>query len=305
MRDADRPVLRRLDDRVVPQLQRGGRRLGRAVTAPFRALNRAEERAGGGAAFRALWPRRQLIVLAAAVLLFVGAFVHMQRFEAVRGVPSAAPGATDVDEVTDDGPVTDAGAATVGPSIGGAIDDHIAEREAELEAADSDARRLAVVSFNGYLDADTVAGIVGEGTLEAQLRVPSEGEEPFRVVVADGDLSEAVAAELERERDRIAAEEEEFRRLLDSGTIEDPEFEAFYEAEIERLAGMRNLLDSGSGTVFAVVLEARVDDLRVLADHEEVRLVDIAPGDVATLEDATFYGLLPDESSSASFGSLD
>lgn len=305
MRDADRPVLQRLDDRLVPHLQRGAGWLGRAVTAPFRALNRLEERAAGGAVFRALWPRRQLIVLAAAVLMFIGAFVHMQRFEAARGDTTAAPGASDARDVTGDGPVAGASATTVGPAIGAAIDDHIAERSAQLGGADGDAPRFAVVSFTRYVDADTVAEIVGDDALEVQLRIPSEGEDPFRVEVDGTDVARAIAAELARERERIVAEEEELRRLLDSDTIEDPEFEAFYEAEVERLAGIRNLLDSGSGTVFAVVLEARVDDLRELAEHEDVRLVDLAPGEVSALEDATFYGLLPDESSTASFGALE
>lgn len=295
------PALRRIDDRFVPLLQRGGRGLGRALLAPFRLLNLAEERFLGWL-FRPLWRRRQILALAAAVITFAGAFVHLERFET--DAPDqvvADQGENGAADAGADGPVT--AADVVGPSIGDDISTYLDERRAVLDEADGDEERLAVVSFDGYVTVEELVGFLGEDAAtvhEVQLRVPAEGEEPFTVEV-DGDVGSALEAVVEEELERIADEEVEFQRLLDSGTVTDPEFEEFYEAEVERLRSMRNLLEGGSGIIFAYVVESDVETLRTLAAVDEVRLVDLAEAGTEPDETA-FYGLLPEESGTAGFG---
>lgn len=295
------PALRRLDDRIVPLLQRGGRRLGRGLLAPFRLLNRAEERFLGWL-FRPLWRRRQLIAFAAALLTFAGAFVHLQRFDPSGPSEVAADEGRDTSLDTSDDAPTTAG-TVVGPTIGEDLAAYAQERVEALEDADGDEHRLATVSLVDYATAEEVAAILDE-TLDihaVQLRLPGDGEEPFQVELEGEDLEVAVEAALVDERERIADEEGEFQRLLDSETVSDPEFAEFYEAEVERLRTMRNLIDGGSGLVFAVVVEGEIETLRALLAHDDVRLVDLADGD-AEREDVAFYGLLPEETGTASYG---
>ncbi|MGH3440976.1 MAG: hypothetical protein ACRDUY_02815, partial [Nitriliruptorales bacterium] len=81
MPGASRPPSRlaRLDDRIVPVIQRRSRRTARVLGAPLHALRRFEDRVAPGPV-RGVLRFRQLLVLAAALILFGGSYVHLQRF---------------------------------------------------------------------------------------------------------------------------------------------------------------------------------------------------------------------------------
>lgn len=301
---ADRSWLRRLDDVAVPALQRSLRAIGRGLGAPIVSLNRLEERLAGGAVFRALWPRRQYMLLSIAVLVFVGAYVHLLWYPETRERDPGTIAAESPEGGEDPGPSDlETGSTAVGPVIGQDVDEYIAERRSALAAAEDDGEiRAAIVSFSSYATAAEVASLIPDmlEITRAQIRVPAEIEDPVEIVI-DGAVEEAVSAVVQEERDRIAEEEDEFRQLLDSGTVTDPDFKELYEGEVERLSSTRELLDSGAATVFAVVVKGSLDDLRTLAEHEGIRLVDVAPAG-EPVDELRFYGLLPNDSDTASYG---
>lgn len=294
--------LHHVDDRFVPALRRGLRAVGHTLGGPLRAIARWEQRFAHGKALRALWPNRQLILLAAAVLAFAGSYVHLQRFPDLREARAGAAGSPPP-EASDVPPVLAGGAVSVGPPLGARPFDYITERHEALRAADG--RRIAVVSFDDYLPAEQVAAVLPEGVevLAVQIKVPSEGEQPQHLEVAGGNVEAAVAEAVTAAAQRIAEEEAELRRLLDSGTVEDPAFAEQYRVDAERLKATRNLLQSGAPVVFAVVVDAPVEELTDLASHDAVRLVDLAPEETA-VEQSTFYGLLPEDREEVTYGDL-
>jgi hypothetical protein len=300
---ADRSLLRRLDDVAVPALQRALRAIGRGLGAPLASLNRLEERLAGGAVFRALWPRRQYMLLSIAVLVFVGAYVHLLWYPETREQDPGTFAAEGLDEGEGHGQSDLETSPAVGPVIGQDLDEYVTERLEVLATAEDDGEnRAAIVSFSSYVTVAEAVTLVPDGfeiTL-VQIRVPAENEDPVEVVT-DGEVEADVSAVIKQERDRIADEEDEFRRLLDSGTVTDPDFKELYENEVERLSSTRHLLDSGAATVFAVVVEGSLDELRLLAEQDGIRLVDIAPAG-ESIDDLRFYGLLPDDSDAASYG---
>jgi hypothetical protein len=288
-------ALDRLDDRVVPALQRGARRASSTLATPFALLVRAEDRLAGGRIVEALWSRRAVLALVTAALFFAGTYAHLVRYE-----PGTEPGEAPVGAGVEAEPVS---GATIGPAIGQDLGVYEDERRDALADASDDADRWAVVSFGDLLDGEEAEDVLGPVEVgSAQLIPPGEGQEPFEVPV-DGDLAAAVTDAREAQLEEVAAEEEEFRRLLDSDTITDAEYEEFYTEELERLAAVRQQLDDGVGTVFAVVVEADVSTLRQLQEHGDVRLVDLAP-EAVDPGSSTFYGLLPSDTQTASWGTF-
>lgn len=297
--------LRRLDDAVVPRLQRAARAGARFVASPLRWLRRWERRFAQGRPERFLWRHRQELVLVVALLAFVGSFVHLQRYpdlaaQADGGQAAGPP----VEPTSDDGTALAGGAVVVGPAEGESLEGYIAERRDALADVPDGDIRIAVVSFTDYLDGEQAADVIPDALTAyvVQLRLPDQRLEPFEVEVERG-VEEAAAGAIAEERERIAREEAEFQDLLDSGTVEDEDFVAEFREQLERLKAVRNLLDTGAGTVFAVVVRGAGEDLRTLAEDDRVRLVDPAPAEIE-VDASTFYGLLPDDEGSASFGGL-
>ncbi|MGH3443587.1 MAG: hypothetical protein ACRDUY_16385, partial [Nitriliruptorales bacterium] len=142
----------------------------------------------------------------------------------------------------------------------------------------------------------------GMSVLEVQIRVPAAAQQPL-VVAADGDLIETVGRAVDTERDRLADEEAAIRELLESGTVEEEDFEETYRTDLDRLAEARAQLEAGTGTVFAVVVRAPVATLRALGEGEGLRLVDLAPPGTDP-EAATFHGLLPEDRDTVTVGAL-
>lgn len=299
--------LRRLDDAVVPHMQRAARRAVRAAGAPFRWVRRWEAGLAEGRPERFLWRHRQELVLAVALIAFVGSYVHLQRFpdrsaQATDQRRSVAP--TPAATAGDDGPALAGGAVVVGPAQDEELGPYIDARRGALDALPAEETRVAVVSFEEYLTGEEADDLIPDGLspLLVLMRLPDQEMEPVENEV-DGSIERGVAQAVAAERERIAREEAEFQELLESGTVEDEDFVAEFREQVERLRAIRNLLDTGAGTVFAVVVEGSAGDLRQLAEDDGVRLVDPAPAETDP-ETSTFYGLLPDDTDTASYGGL-
>lgn len=302
---SDRSGLERLDAAVVPRLQSGAHAAARTAGAPLRSISRAEDAVAGGLV--RWWVRhRQLVLLAATVLAVLGSAVHFARYPEVRqaeadrraaaerqtvsepGVPSGSPGALA------------GGAQATGPVIGADVSSYIEERHEDLAELPAGERRLAVVSFGEYLSAaEALAGVPEGATIHAaQLRIPAEGEEPFQTEVVGNDLLGSVERALADPLAEFAREEADLEELIP--TVTDPAFRQDYEARLAELRAIRNLINSGAGTVFAVVIEAEVGALQDLID-DAVRLVDVAPGETQ-FDRSGFFGLRPEDRETVTYG---
>lgn len=298
-----RNVLQRLDDAAIPHLQRGAWRIATVLLAPFTALRRAEERIAGGRVIGVLWSWRQGMALLTGLILCVGAYTHLQWFDPAETAleePAQAEVAPEAGELPGE---TTAEALTVGPTIGQPIAAYAEERAAVLEEAAAAGEHLAVVSFTDLRSAAEVEEFAESfEALAVQIQIPGGEQEPYTVRVEEG-IAAAVEASLDQQREQVAADEAEIRRLLESGTVTDEEFATDYNEQAERLAAVRQQLEEGVGTVFAVVVRGSAETLREAHQREEVRLVDLAPAD-ADEASTTFYGLLPSDTETATWGAF-
>lgn len=299
--------LARLDQRLVPRMQRGARRVARGLGAPLRLVARTEERFFPRVVRRVV-PAWRVPALLAAVIVVLASAVHLQRFpelrdaqrEAASGVgdPSAAqPTGDEVDPM-------DLSASSVGPRQGEEIAPYVAERQPVLADLEAEEDVAAVVSFAEYVTAEEAVSALPDDVrvVRAQYRIPAEGERP-REVTADGDDPAAeVDAAIQEALGPIEDEITEVQALLDSDSVEDPSFLADLERRLSELASVRNLLQAAPEVVFALVVEGPVDGLQALAERDDVRLVDPALPGVSS-DEVAFYGLLPEDRETASFGS--
>lgn len=301
----DPSLLRRLDRRVVPRLQRGARATGRVLTSPLVAVARWEERFARGRPLRFAARHRRSLALVATTLAVTASFVHLQRYPEIRDARRAAEVAAQEQSVRDPRAVG-AGrdeAQVVGPRAGEDLRGYVDERAAALAAVPADQRVVAVVSLAEYATPEEVVALLPAGTEVrfAQYRVPAEGERPLETEVVGDDLVGSVARAVEVVVEPILSEIVEAETLLASGTIEDEAFAADLERRVSELEAVRNLLDSSARVVFAVVVEGEGDQLRAIAAAPEVRLVDVGdPG--AEVARSRFFGLVPEEREEAQFG---
>lgn len=293
--------VRRVDDAVLPEIDRLAQRAGRWLGTPFRAATRREQDLFGGRLARSLWRHRQELLLVAALLAFAGSYLHLERYPDLRRQVAARAGA-DPAEVGEPDPVPllRADTVVVGPAPGAHIAHHVRERQATLAAAEDDVRRVAVVSLTAYSTADELAALLpaGVAAYEVLARAPGR-EQPARLIAVDGPLAATVHEAVRAERRRIAAEEAALRAQLEAGTVTGAGADHDAQAQVDRLAATRNLLDAGAGIVYAVVVEAPVATLRQLATHAAVRLVDLAPTGTEAGQ-VRAVGLLPDDTATVS-----
>lgn len=154
-------------------------------------------------------------------------------------------------------PGQEAGGATPGESV----DAYVAGRRAALEGADG--THSAVVSFTAYLDEGEAVRLVGVD-VERWL------------VAGPGGTAESTD-DVEAWRRQRAAEARREAQELNSlvPTAEDPEFVRQYERDRDRALLLAEALDAGEPVVFAVLVRASSDRLRVIAGRGDVRLVDV------------------------------
>lgn len=219
---------------------------------------------------------RRTIVLAAVALgaLLAGVLVVVAT-ELVRGgddsddVGSGADG----DSVAAIGPLPRADVAT-----------YLADRRTALASADG--TRVAVVSLAAYLDEDAAKEVAaGTGLVIEGLLVAPRGGEPVVVTGSLADWGEAAADAALQERANI-------EELVP--TVEDPEFAAFYRAELDRLTRVADDARAHDDVVFGLVVRGSAGSLRSLAIGGAVRLVDVGSGGTLA-KGAVLTGLRPEE----------
>lgn len=295
-------VLARLDRRVVPGLQHGARGGVRAAGAPLRGLRRLEDRLLPRlvGAVAAAWRGLALLV---AVIAVLASAVHLQRYPELRQAERLAQAQGREQQLRVPGGRDRAGDGVIGPTVGADVDDYVERRRDALDQLDPGTVTVAVVSFDDYLTPQRAAELLPSPArvLAAQYRLPAEGERPLETEIVGGDLPGSIDRALEEALAPILDEIEEVRALLDSGTVDDPAFEADLERRLSEVQAVRNLVDSSQRVVFAVLVEAPAGRLQTLARQEDVRLVD--PGaSVADTDETVFYGLLPENAEDVGFG---
>ena len=295
--DESRPLLGRLDDAVVPGLQR-------AVRAPGTSLRSLDRGIKDGQFALFMTRHRAFASLVVAGLLFGATAVHAQRYpelqeqQRLTASPVSSPDGMDAEDPT----LPDQRITAVGPLNGAQVAPYLDERERSVDAVAPEDDVVAVVSFADYVSADEAAGLLPPGVVvhEAQYVLPERDPVPATIEVADGDLAATVGSHIDVLIEQMRDEEGEVQSLLDSG-VESEDFRADYEARRDELRSTRNLLAAGGEIVFAVVVSGTADDLRDLAEADQVRLVDAVTG-VVDVETAAFYGILPTDRERFTYG---
>lgn len=202
-------------------------------------------------------------------VLLAGAFFALQR---------------DADDAQPTGPSSGAEPLNaIGPLDGAQVATYTRTRQAALSSAEG--LRGAVVSFGRYVTAEVARRAVAPLEPEAYF-VAAPGGHPSAVETLDKWATE--------EREAATKEKAELERLLASGTVDQPDFEAQYRAEVTRLDRVLALIDPAGEMVFAVAVEAPAQDLRDVGLNPTVRLVDVgASSSLPAL--ASLRGLRPEE----------
>jgi len=299
-------LLARADDAVVPRLQAQARATAGGLGLPLRLLERIDHGVLQGRAARSLFRRRRLVTLVTVLLGVSGAGVHFDRYHDLEQAEADARVAAAAQAVRIPGdPLAGfdsvGGAAAHGPGLGSDPQDWIDQRRGVL-AGLGPGTHSAVVSFDGFRSADVAAGLlVGLTPLRAQYRLPDVGAPALETDVAAGDLEASVGRIVADALAAIVEEQMALQDLVDSGTVEDPAFEADNRNRIEELRAVRNVLELTGEVVFAVVVEGDRDLLVALGERIDVRLVDPLPEGADPLVVAAF-GLLPDDRTTVTFG---
>ena len=225
--------------------------------------------------------RRSLLLFHAALivlLLAAGLLVYAERRHDERTSDATAAGAA----------ADGAAVADLGPVKGTPVNDYIARRAAVLEHAAGD--RVAVVSFTRYATATEARKAVGDAkVLRLMAAAPAGDPEAVR-----GDLDDWVGPRRKAAADQRA----EIQRLLDSRSVDDPDYLNFYRSEVARLTRLESSLDPKGALVFGVVVKAPASGLRALARAPGIRLVDVGTsGDEAG--GVEYRGLRPEETATA------
>lgn len=302
-----RPTSRlgRLDEALVPRLQRGARPIGRLLALPARLLHGLDRRVAGGRPARAAAEHRGLVAFVVVGLMFGAVAVHAQRYpvlqERARQQAENQGGPVAADDVVPGGDNDAEPVGAVGPLAGSQVDPYLASRAEVLATAPEDEARVAIVSFTGFLEpAEARELLDGVEVHLVQYRLPERTPRPAEVDVADEGVVTTLQREIAQLVTDLRAEEEEVSSTLESG-VEDESFRADYEARLDELGALRNTLTSDPAIVFGAVVTGPVGDLRSIADHADVRLVDLAPAGTE-VDATTFYAVLPTDDARFSFG---
>jgi hypothetical protein len=176
--------------------------------------------------------------------------------------------------------------AGTGPLPGTDVPTYVVSRTDALPRARG--RVTAVVSLRAYAtEREAQASLVGLDVVG--LLVAPPGGVP---TVVTGGLDRWAA----RQRAEAEAELTNLASMLE--TTEDPDFRAEFQADMGRLAGLLEHLDPQGDVVFGVVVVVDAGELPMLAEREDVRLVDVvAEGEPD--DPSVFTGLRPEETARA------
>jgi len=190
---------------------------------------------------------------------------------------------SDGDDATPGGGTAAVGAENaIGPPPGADLGSYQEAARAALAGAQGE--RLAVVSLKSYRTEADARRVVGDLPVVSLLVAM-----PGRAPTATGDLARWVEDQKKEER----AERDEIRRLIP--TVEDPAFKRFYTEEVARLD--KAIASVPRELVFAVVVRGAPARLQSLAASPDVRMVDVARGDLGP--DSEYRGVRPEETAVA------
>lgn len=244
--------------------------------------------------------QRPLIALVALVVLAIGGTSLVGELAGRdAGAGAGTPDVPAAGQVPEEG----RSAEVVGPVRGADVAAYVDDRTAALLDAPPTVD-TAVVSFTDRLRVQDALMLVGDGAeVRAVLvRLPGELAVPQTIRVApEEDPVAVVQAALADTVDPLRREQAELRELLDSGTVDDEEFEAEYERRVAAIDEALAAVEGDGALVHAVVVRADVERLRELRDTTAVRLVDPAPPgtDIGL---SVFHGLLPSDTGTVTFG---
>lgn len=307
--ETGRSALARIDDALVPRLQRVVRPVARLLGLPARGLRALDQRLAGGSPARAVRAHRGLAAFVTVALAFGAVAVHAQRYPQLQeqarqdalgstGSSTGSGSSSGDDLVTgEDRTVTRA----VGPVVDARVEPYLADRRGELADSEDGQERTAVVSFTTFLEPGEVGTILGDVQVHRiQYRLPERTPRPTEMEVVDDDVVATVNDAIDELVAELRVEEAEVASTLESG-VEDEAFRADYEARLDELKGLRNTLTANPAIVFAAVVTAPVGDLKAIARDDEVRLVDLAPEGTEPATTA-FFGVLPTDHERFGFG---
>jgi hypothetical protein len=173
---------------------------------------------------------------------------------------------------------------SAGPPTGTPIPAYTTARHAALDIAHGHA--VAIVSLRRYATESDARRIVHDVHVD-------------RFLVAAPAGAPDVTADVGRWRDATArqadADAAEIDKLLP--TVEDPDFRAQYERDRDAYRVTAAALRRDAPVVFGLVVDGDADAFRRIAAGSDVRVVDLAPDDVAHGGDVT--GLRPEETVAA------
>lgn len=294
-------ILRSLDDRLVPRMAAGLRRLldratpGRGGT-PARADDLDDGSRRGGL-LGLLRDVPQLAALLAAVLFMAAAGLYLL---ARSGDDRSAGPQDDPRAPATVAPSLPATDLVLGPQEGDDIAGYLAEaaaRTAALAVQDPEVRLLALVSFTDYATAQAAAELLSPVQVrQAYLRAPEAGGlAEVLEVTSSADLGPTLAASYARTAATKQADAAEFQALADSIEETSPEETAAkqaYAADAGRAAVEAAAYAADCACVFAAVVEGTARALAALADDPRVR--GLEPADrSATLPALQVFPLQP------------
>jgi hypothetical protein len=289
-------ILKSLDDRLVPRMAAGLRRLLDGLTPG--GSGDADEPSGRGGVLGLLRDVPQLAALLAAVvfLAVAGAFLLARSGDDRVTGTAPAPSTT-----ASSPPSVSATDVVLGPQVGTAVDAYLARaaaRTAQLAVQDGSARSLALVSLTDYLTPQAAAGVLaGVDVRQVYLRAPAAGD--LAEVLEVPTPSELIPTLREFYATTAAAkleDAEEFHGLADSIEETSPEETAAkqaYVADAQRASAEAQAYAADCDCVFAAVVEGPASALAELADDPAVRGVEPADRS-ARLEALQVFPLWPE-----------
>lgn len=174
----------------------------------------------------------------------------------------------------------------IGPVPGEEVAAYTAGRAQALATAKGD--RVAVVSFNRYMTEGEARAVVGQLAVSHLLAAAPAGTPS----VVTGSMVDWVNGQVGANR----SERDEIQKLLP--TVDDRQFKAFYQDEVNRLTKLIDSVKPEGPHVFAVAVKGPTAALQALAQAPDVRLVDVGPS--SKLPAGTpLRGLRPEEKEKA------
>lgn len=174
----------------------------------------------------------------------------------------------------------------IGPFPGEEIAAYTAARAQALATAKGD--RVAVVSLGKYMTEAEARAAMGRLEVVKLLAAAPAGSPS----VVNGTMADWANEQVAGNR----GERDEIQRLLP--TVDDPQFKAFYEQEVDRLTKLIDSVKPDGPHVFAVAVRGPAPDLQALARAPDVRLVDVGPS-AKLPPDTPLRGLRPEEKEKA------